>query len=282
MRQSFKNTILEEAISWIESGQQVALATVVETWGSSPFQIGSKMVINGKGNFLGSVSGGCVETSVITECLELIKNKNFKEEIFFNKKELGEILNIYGAMVSKGEWKDYAIFINKNIVGFDIYRKATEKPLFQIIKSLKSKVGQKYQLKDQYGKVIKYSDEIKNIISVLYKRKIRLIKWKRKNTFQKKFLKLATELLLGEKNGKKTGWTLSIVQKNAQIKNPSLTLLLELGFLKTYLLWPKSLNNIINKLMKSRYNVKAPITAFFDETSVLSLSKYMFLIFWVS
>ena len=41
MTQSFNYTILEEAISWIESGQQVALATVVQTWGSSPFQIGS-------------------------------------------------------------------------------------------------------------------------------------------------------------------------------------------------------------------------------------------------
>jgi len=76
MTQSFNYTILEEAISWIESGQQVALATVVQTWGSSPFQIGSKMIINEKGKFLGSVSGGCVETSVISECLELIKNKN--------------------------------------------------------------------------------------------------------------------------------------------------------------------------------------------------------------
>ena len=83
MTQSFKDKILEEAISWIESGQQVALATVVETWGSSPFQIGSKMVINEKGNFLGSVSGGCVETSVITECLELIKNKNSFKKIDF-------------------------------------------------------------------------------------------------------------------------------------------------------------------------------------------------------
>ena len=79
----FKNTILEEAISWIESGQQVALVTVVETGGSSPFQIGSKMLINEKGNFLGSVSGGCVETSVITECLELIKNKNSFKKIDF-------------------------------------------------------------------------------------------------------------------------------------------------------------------------------------------------------
>ena len=83
MTQSSNDTILEEAISWIESGQQVALATVVQTWGSSPFQIGSKMIINEKGNFLGSVSGGCVETRVITECLELIKNKNLFKKIDF-------------------------------------------------------------------------------------------------------------------------------------------------------------------------------------------------------
>ena len=106
----------------------------------------------------------------------VIKNKNFKEEIFFNRKELGEILNIYGSMVAKGEWKDYAIFINKNVVGFDIYRKATEKPLFQIIKNLKSKFGQKYCLKDQHGKIVKYSSELKYIISLLHKKNLRLIK----------------------------------------------------------------------------------------------------------
>ena len=83
MTQSFNDTIFEKAISWIESGQQVALATVIETWGSSPFQIGSKMIISEKGDFLGSVSGGCVETSVITECLELIKNKNSFKKIDF-------------------------------------------------------------------------------------------------------------------------------------------------------------------------------------------------------
>ena len=83
MKQSLKDIILEEAISWIESNQQVALATVVETWGSSPFQIGSKMVINEKGNFLGSVSGGCVETNVISECIELLKNKKSFKKIDF-------------------------------------------------------------------------------------------------------------------------------------------------------------------------------------------------------
>ena len=83
MTQTFNNTILEQAILWIESGQQVALATVIQTWGSSPFQIGSKMIISEKGKFLGSVSGGCIETSVINECLELIKNKNSFKKIDF-------------------------------------------------------------------------------------------------------------------------------------------------------------------------------------------------------
>ena len=83
MTQPLKDTILEEAISWIESNQQVALATVIKTWGSSPFQVGSKMIISEKGNFLGSVSGGCVEASVITECMELLRNNNSFKKIEF-------------------------------------------------------------------------------------------------------------------------------------------------------------------------------------------------------
>ena len=77
------DTILESANSWIENHQKVALATVIETWGSSPCQIGSKMIINEKGEFLGSVSGGCVEANVINECLELMKNKNLFKKIHF-------------------------------------------------------------------------------------------------------------------------------------------------------------------------------------------------------
>tara|TARA_B100001564_G_scaffold22317_1_gene16645 strand:+ start:228 stop:554 length:327 start_codon:yes stop_codon:yes gene_type:complete len=77
------DTILETANSWIETKQKIALATVIETWGSSPCQIGSKMIVNEKGKFLGSVSGGCVEANVISECLELIKNKNSFKKIYF-------------------------------------------------------------------------------------------------------------------------------------------------------------------------------------------------------
>ena len=77
------DAILETANSWIETHQKVALATVIENWGSSPCQIGSKMIVNEKGKFLGSVSAGCVEANVINECLELMKNKNSFKKIHF-------------------------------------------------------------------------------------------------------------------------------------------------------------------------------------------------------
>ena len=83
MQKSSKKTILEEANSWIEAKQKVVLARVIQTWGSSPCPIGSKMIVNEKGDFLGSVSGGCVETNVINECIELIKNKNLFKKIEF-------------------------------------------------------------------------------------------------------------------------------------------------------------------------------------------------------
>ena len=53
--------VLDRAADWLDSGQRVALATVVQTWGSSPRPVGSQMAIAGDGRFEGSVSGGCVE-----------------------------------------------------------------------------------------------------------------------------------------------------------------------------------------------------------------------------
>jgi hypothetical protein len=64
--------ILKAAEDWRREGRGVALATVVETWGSAPRPVGSNLVIDKDGNFLGSVSGGCVEGAVVTEALEVI------------------------------------------------------------------------------------------------------------------------------------------------------------------------------------------------------------------
>ena len=64
--------ILRKAQEWKEAGRKIALATVVETWGSAPRPVGSHLVIDAEGNFLGSVSGGCVEGDVITDALDVI------------------------------------------------------------------------------------------------------------------------------------------------------------------------------------------------------------------
>ena len=58
-------------------------------------------------------------------------------------------------MVSKGEWKDYAFYINKNLISFDIYRRSSEKPLLQIIKILKGKKSLNIKLKINMVKLLK-------------------------------------------------------------------------------------------------------------------------------
>ncbi|HLL28438.1 MAG TPA: XdhC family protein [Xanthobacteraceae bacterium] len=68
--------VLTMAERWRREGRGVALATVVETWGSAPRPVGSHLVIDDRDNFLGSVSGGCVEGEVIAEAAEVIKDGN--------------------------------------------------------------------------------------------------------------------------------------------------------------------------------------------------------------
>jgi len=83
MKSSFDEKILDEAKDWINAKRNVVLATVIQTWGSSPRPVGSRMIINDKGDFSGSVSGGCVESAVVRECLDLLKNKKLYKKIEF-------------------------------------------------------------------------------------------------------------------------------------------------------------------------------------------------------
>jgi len=66
------DTTLATAAEWRRAGRRVALATVVSTWGSSPRPVGSQMVVDEAGAFVGSVSGGCIEGAVIQEALDVI------------------------------------------------------------------------------------------------------------------------------------------------------------------------------------------------------------------
>ena len=84
MKNSFDEKILDEAKDWLAAKRSVVLATVIQTWGSSPRSIGSRMIVNNKGDFSGSVSGGCVESAVVRECVDLIKNEKQFKKIEFN------------------------------------------------------------------------------------------------------------------------------------------------------------------------------------------------------
>ncbi len=66
--------ILERAVAWSRAGQRVALATVVETWGSSPRPPGSQLAVSERGEMAGSVSGGCVESAVVHEATEVLRS----------------------------------------------------------------------------------------------------------------------------------------------------------------------------------------------------------------
>lgn len=65
--------VLNDITAWQSRGDGIALATVVRTHGSTPRQVGAKMAVNSRGEFVGSVSGGCVEGAVIDEARRVLK-----------------------------------------------------------------------------------------------------------------------------------------------------------------------------------------------------------------
>ncbi len=68
------DSIPETALAWVREGRGVALATVVETWGSAPRPRGAQLVIDTDAAMMGSVSGGCVEGAVVAEALDALED----------------------------------------------------------------------------------------------------------------------------------------------------------------------------------------------------------------
>ena len=106
----------------------------------------------------------------------IINNGNYKEDIFFNKKELQLILNLYAKMVSSGEWKDYGLNISKREVSFNVYHRTSEVPAYKITKSLKpNNKNEKYIIKDSKNKIIKNSENLSNLIKNIIWKKFKLV-----------------------------------------------------------------------------------------------------------
>ena len=87
------------------------------------------------------------------------------------------ILNLYARMVSNGSWKDYSFSTGSKEVSFDVYQRASEKPVLRITKNLKPNYfNEKYLIKDKDGKVIKKSENLNLLIDRTSWNRLKLIK----------------------------------------------------------------------------------------------------------
>ena len=102
--------------------------------------------------------------------------KNEKEK-FFIKKELQSILNLYAKMVSNGSWKDYSFTSGLKEVSFNVYQRASDKPVLRILKNLKPKYfNEKYLIKDKNGIILKRSESLNHLINKTSWNKLKLVK----------------------------------------------------------------------------------------------------------
>ena len=106
----------------------------------------------------------------------IINNENNTTDIFFNKKELKLILNLYAKMVSSGEWKDYGLNISKKEVSFNVYQRTSDFPAYKITKNLKPKnENEKYLVKNSQNFIINNSENLENLIKKIIWKKFKLV-----------------------------------------------------------------------------------------------------------
>ena len=104
-----------------------------------------------------------------------VQKKN--KEKFFIKKELQSILNLYAKMVSNGSWKDYSFTSGVREVSFNVYQRASDKPVLRILKNLKPQyLNERYLIKDKNGIILKKSENLNQLIDKTSWNKLRLVK----------------------------------------------------------------------------------------------------------
>ncbi|MGL4324714.1 MAG: DUF2794 domain-containing protein [Beijerinckiaceae bacterium] len=97
------------------------------------------------------------------------------ERVTFDRRELSDILDLYGRKVASGEWRDYAINFERDRAVFSIFRRASEVPMYRIVKTpeLRNRQGM-YAVIAMTGLVMKRGPELKRVIAVLDKQ-LRLV-----------------------------------------------------------------------------------------------------------
>jgi len=95
----------------------------------------------------------------------------------FDRRELSSILKVYGRKVAEGEWRDYAIDFQRDEAVFSIFRRASEMPLFRIVKDMRLARRQgAYSVVAAGGMILKRGPDLERVLSVLEtKRSLRLV-----------------------------------------------------------------------------------------------------------
>lgn len=98
------------------------------------------------------------------------------EQISFDRRELLQIMGLYGRMVSAGEWRDYALSFMKEVAVFAAFRRSAENPLYRIEKrpKLRQKQGQ-YALIGAEGQVLKRGNDLLSLLAFLDRKLIRAV-----------------------------------------------------------------------------------------------------------
>lgn len=91
--------------------------------------------------------------------------------VSFDRQELTQILNVYGRHVAEGEWRDYAMEFGKELACFAVFRRASEQPLYRIIKNpaLARKQGA-WSVVAQGGQILKRGHELAQVLRVFDKK----------------------------------------------------------------------------------------------------------------
>lgn len=86
----------------------------------------------------------------------------------FDRKELAQILNVYGRKVGQGEWRDYAMDFLRDRAVFSIYTRVSERPIYIVEKTprLRNKQGQ-FSVTNQQGRILKRGHELSQVLRVL-------------------------------------------------------------------------------------------------------------------
>ena len=98
------------------------------------------------------------------------------DRVSFDRRELGQILGLYGRMVAAGEWRDYGISMLRDRAVFSVFRRAAEHPLYRIEKTpgLRLRQGM-YAVIGMDGRVLKRGHDLPQVLRVLERKLIRAI-----------------------------------------------------------------------------------------------------------